>query len=317
MPPFDKINYILRPNKNVERKLIVESLSALNPYFDLTTYSYIGFGSMWFVDFILMHKNLRIPEMYSIEKPRNAKRANFNRPYGCITVLDADSSEALNIFDLDCKRSIIWLDYEDGLDGPVLEDVKKVCEYAKSGSLLILTINASMDRLVKISGTRIKREDILRRLAGDLIPQTLPEYATKQNNGFSRFLPELLLTHMKRVGRISGGQERFNPLFNFFYSDGAQMITIGGMIANSEDKSLLDQCNLFEKFDFLKGEEQYIIDIPPLTIKEKLILDLMLPCENPPSEANVDSKGFHLKQSQIDSYHKFYRFYPTFGELVI
>ena len=95
------------------------------------------------------------------------------------------------------------------------------------------------------------------------------------------------------------------------------MITIGGMIANAEDKNLLDKCLLFEKFDYLTAEDQYVIDIPPLTMREKHVLDLLLPCQTPPKETVLDQKGFHLKQSQIDSYHKFYRFYPIFRELAI
>jgi hypothetical protein len=38
MPAADRINYALRPNKNVERKLIVEALGALPTHFDLRSY---------------------------------------------------------------------------------------------------------------------------------------------------------------------------------------------------------------------------------------------------------------------------------------
>lgn len=323
MPPFDKINYMLRPNKNVERKLIIESLAALTPRFDLTTYRYIGFGSMWFVDFVLMHKYLQIQKMYSIEKPAYATRAEFNKPYGCITVIDADSSVALPIMELNSDRSIVWLDYEDGLDGPMLEDIKVVCESAKSGTVLIVTANASLGRLLNMyredeNKKPLNAKDIVRRLGGTLIPQTLPKHALiKRKDGFPSFLAEILFTHAKRVGRISGGEERFHPFFNFFYQDGSPMITIGGMIANEEDKKLMDQCKLFEKFSYLKQENQSIIDIPPLTTKEKSTLDLLLPSKVPPTVEEISQKGFRLAQAQIDSYHKFYRYYPTFGELAV
>ena len=214
MPPINKINYMLRPNKTVERKLIVETVAALKPHFDLTAYRYIGFGSMWFVDFILMHKYLQISEMFSIENPDNAKRADFNRPYGCITVMDAESSEALPCLDLNDNRDIIWLDYEDGLDGPALNDIKTVCESARSGTVLIVTVNASLERLKIMyrqdeQGQRMRPKDILPRLARDLVPQTLPRYALQQKKGFPKFCAELLFIQAKRARRIVGEKEQF------------------------------------------------------------------------------------------------------------
>ncbi len=81
-PSFKTINYSIRPNKNVERKLIIEFLSALEQKFHISNYRYIGFGSMWFTDFILMHKALQINDMISIEESKsNEKRAEFNKPF--------------------------------------------------------------------------------------------------------------------------------------------------------------------------------------------------------------------------------------------
>lgn len=326
MPPFEKMNYALRPNKNVERKLIVESLSSLSKSFNLSSYQYIGFGSMWFVDFVLVHKYLQIENMFSIERPENAKRADFNKPFNCITVVPCESSEALTELHMNSIPSIIWLDYEDGLDGPVLDDIKIVCQMAKSGTILIVTANASLSRLAYIyktdeNGNAVDKETIIRRLGKDLIPQTLPSDALrnnlKKNKGFPRFLTEILFSHAKRIGNVAGRVERFQPLFNFFYQDGAPMVTIGGMIADDNDKLLLDECKLFEKFEYLKEEQLYVIDIPPLTAKEKIFLDLMLPCPMPPAAQDVSEKGFDLKQQQIDSYHKLYKFYPMFGEVAI
>jgi hypothetical protein len=94
------------------------------------------------------------------------------------------------------------------------------------------------------------------------------------------------------------------------------MVTVGGMIANQEQLTRLEECQLFEKFEYVTGEEQYVIDVPPLTPKEKLIFDQLLPTDEPPSVAKMTEMGFSLTEAQIAAYHKFYRFYPMFGEFL-
>ena len=53
---FDKVNYSLRPAKQVERKVLVELLhqvSTAMPGYDVRNYTYVGFGSVYYTDFIL------------------------------------------------------------------------------------------------------------------------------------------------------------------------------------------------------------------------------------------------------------------------
>ncbi len=60
---FEKINYNLRPNKCIERKMMCETLSRLSHLEHLHNYRYIGLGSPYFSDFSLFHKNLGITEL--------------------------------------------------------------------------------------------------------------------------------------------------------------------------------------------------------------------------------------------------------------
>ena len=148
-PSFSKINYAVRPNKNVERKLMAEALLCLKDAFGISDYNYIGMGSMWFTDFILFHKVLLIDSMFSIEKEEYAKRAAFNKPYDCITVVQGDSTAVLPSMPELGQSSIIWLDYDTGLDGPVLKDTKTVCEKAKNGNIFMITVNANHEKIRK------------------------------------------------------------------------------------------------------------------------------------------------------------------------
>ena len=86
MASFDVVNYTIRPNKNIERKLVFESLRELSTPLGLGDYRYIGLGSPWFIDFLLAHRYLLIRDMICIEFEEHAPRMEFNKPYDCIAV---------------------------------------------------------------------------------------------------------------------------------------------------------------------------------------------------------------------------------------
>jgi hypothetical protein len=88
MASFEKINYLLRPSKQVERKLIIEALPRLSKadYF-LNEYTYLGLGSVYYADFILFHKYLFIDDMICAEEDAIPKRMDFNKPYEFIRLL--------------------------------------------------------------------------------------------------------------------------------------------------------------------------------------------------------------------------------------
>lgn len=67
MASFDSVNYSLRPSKSVQRGLVFEGLRAVSNSVDLRNAVYIGFGSIWFTDFVMAHKVLNIDDMVSIE----------------------------------------------------------------------------------------------------------------------------------------------------------------------------------------------------------------------------------------------------------
>jgi hypothetical protein len=46
-----------------------------------------------------------------------------------------------------------------------------------------------------------------------------------------------------------------------------------------------------------------------------MALDQLLPSAEPPTEVEVGSLGFTLKPQQVSDYHRFYKHYPTYGEI--
>ena len=104
--------YHLRPNKYVDRCLFVNALERLNSQVKLQKHRYIGFGSYLFDDFKLLHDRLNIGTMISLESDSTIfKRAKFNAPYKCISVINQTSTDYISGDNWGEQNSIIWLDY--------------------------------------------------------------------------------------------------------------------------------------------------------------------------------------------------------------
>ena len=322
MASADNVNYAIRPNKTVERKLVFETLVLLDPVYNFAGYRYIGLGALWFVDFVLAHKYLSIEDMISIEKNESlGSRAKFNKPYACVRVELGESDSVLPNLQLEEKQLLVWLDYDTSIDGPVFEDLTTLCQRALTGSLLIVTINAHKNSLSNKNADGYEFKDDQERLryfAGDLISQPLPP-GVMQTPKYPGYLAFLLFEHMQRQLRKAGREkDSIVPIFNIKYSDNAPMVTVGAAIADEQyvekTTTVLKANSVIEQMD---KNKQLSIGVPPLTLKEKASLDQLMPCNPAPTESDVSELGFRLKPSQIEAYHRFYRYYPMFGEVTI
>ncbi len=172
MPSFDSVNYAIRPNKAVERKIAFSSLIKLSRLVDISKYKYVGLGSLWFVDFLMAHKILGIKNMVSIEASEiGYRRAEFNRPLSCIQVVRGESTLTIPALGLEKGPSLTWFDYDTSIDGPVLNDIAQLCTICATNSILMVTINAKLDALPSKdeNDLPIDGEQSLRRTAGDLL----------------------------------------------------------------------------------------------------------------------------------------------------
>lgn len=139
---FESINYTLRPGKSIERKMFIQLFTRLKNFYDLENYHYIGFGSIFFTDFIMVHKLLNIANMTSIEWERNKFRAHFNLPYNAIKLVPGSCNEELPNLINENEPNITWLDYDDSIDKTFLKDIITYSSQTSSGSLLLISANA-------------------------------------------------------------------------------------------------------------------------------------------------------------------------------
>lgn len=313
-----KVNYLLRPNKNVERKLVIEALKRLGGVLEWSHYRYLGMGSMWYADFRLVHQALGITIMTSMELPGLYERATFNVPFSCIEVLEGETRVLLPELPLESSRHLIWLDHEGGLQQGVLDDAVLVGERASEGSVFLMTLNADKRFLDVGAPTQehSHRIDRLREIAGDAVPAEVPAQRLSQK-GFPSLVTEIVLNTIGHAVANAGRRETFLPLFNFAYRDGAPMVTVGGAFANPQTAARLRESGVFDLEYVSDGVENFVIDVPHLTPREKLAIDRLLPCENDLAEDEVRrTLAFSPTQAELSAYQRFYLHYPLFGELL-
>ncbi|MGO9801284.1 MAG: O-methyltransferase [Candidatus Binatus sp.] len=306
---FERIDYSIRTNKSIQRKLIIEFFEHLRAEYPIDTYQYIGLGSMWFTDFVLFHKRLQLREMISIERRKGYSRARFNRPYSCIRLKRGKTTGVLRTLDL-MRPSIVWLDYDHELQKYIFRDLEFLIEKVPKNSVIIVTIEAEAAKFGNVEDrSDIMWEDIGEEV-GTYMPESLDDELLSADE-FPSFVAKVLGGAMQEIASRRMEGLRFAPVFNYLYKDGARMVTVGGMVVSHEELAVVRRVTDAYK-EFYTADQPCRIAAPPLTPKEKATLDTLLPRS---LYINEKKLGFALEKDQIEQYRKFYRQYPVFWEL--
>ena len=337
------INYSLRPAKTVERKMLSDIFRRLSAFDKIENYSYIGFGSTYFSDFSLFHRDLSISNMLSIEKDKNnAERFEFNKPYSCIKLKFESSTAVLPNIKWDDKK-IVWLDYDDTFNSEMLLDLNTFISEASAGSMLVISYNASLDNLppnTVITDPTERNQAIFEHRLLKLKERFDESKIPLDINGsqlnlkgilkvyFQIFIDEIQSAVKQRNYRNSKGNKlEFIPLINFVYSDGAQMQTLGGILIDTNQREQFDKARFYD-LPFVNGNSNsFAIEVPNLTYKEIRHLNSVLHYEcdlnsgdmkNPSELENGGTlKESGIPPSDIKKYLKIYRYFPTFAESFI
>lgn len=319
---YETINYSLRPAKAIERKMLAEALRKLTPFGPLTSYRYVGFGSPYFSDFILFHKALGLSDMISIEHDEDkSDRFTFNRPYRCIELRFGESGQVLPELEWK-KKTILWLDYDGKLSADMLRDIAYFCVNAASGSVLIVTVNAQPDSGYASARNYARRQEEKRlKLLSDRVGKTKIPPGTSGRHlvewQFAVICHRIMLNEIEEAltaanaGRAAEKKMAFQQLFNFHYADNAKMLTTGGILYEQSQAAQLDECAFERDLSFIRtGNTEFLIEVPKLTYRELRRLDQQLPIAD---DAKLATQ-LAIPQTQLDSYRRLYRYFPTFAE---
>lgn len=326
---YEKFNYAIRPSKQVERKLLIEALHYIGHNLDypIKDYRYLGFGSVYFTDFILFHKYLYLNDMLCIEGSDVPERMAFNRPYKFIKVKMGRLSDVLPGLKFS-RPHIIWLDYDYGLDyGPVeqssgiLDDVRALVGKLNAGSIFIVTAESEPKLSDREENARLSEDDRENKLV-ELLETTCGDFfgskicrALITKKEMPLLVAKVLRNQiMDAALRINPRGLRFYQLFNFVYADGAQMVTVGGIVDDASQETTLCKSGIYD-LDFIQPEELPIrISVPPLTVREKEAIDAQI-------DKKTSAKSLRLKaeinEDLLENYLRYYKHYPTYHEAVL
>jgi hypothetical protein len=338
-PSFERIDYQLRYNKHIERRLIFDLLHRARRIVGFESHGYLGFGSMWFADFRLAHRVLEVGRMISMERSEHADRAAYNNPYSSITVVGGDSTQTLKGRDNAYWQTphIAWFDYDSRLTQEVVEDLYLFVDKCAAESVVIVTLNSARGSyrpsLAGADQKRGRKETAVGQVEALLSAAVVPprfEPGPPNAAGVSpdigeKFFPEFLaeavlvaLKHRIAAGgrEVSGEPLTFVPLFNFCHEDGVEMITVGGAVATTSGSAkwvndVAEGIPMSEAGDLPLHQR---LDLAPLTLKEKMALDTCLPHPEEEFIEKAKGAGLMLHDSELTKYWKYHRQFPVFFE---
>lgn len=312
MAIFDSINYSLSPNKAIQRQIVFDALELIDRSLSISNGTYIGFGSVWFSDFLLAHKRLGIGRLISIENNDvGAIRARFNAPFRSIVVEEGDSTPVLKELsereELHDAPWIVWLDYDRSVTESTCDDIDLLVTHAPANSVIMITVDAG-----GLGTGAAGRETYLRALLGDAISDDLrtEDFAIAQMPEIiGKGLLDFIASRAVDLGRPGG----FVSAFQIPYKDSSQMVTCGGILPAQAARGAARSCVADPAWP---GFPSVPVIAPPLTLKEVHALQRLLPSPTVISRADVQAIGFDLLDEQILAYSAHYRRYPTFSQVV-
>ena len=321
---FEKINYIFRPKKQIERKILIELFQKIQNTLNIniSEYQYIGLGSIYYYDFILFHKYLNIRDMVSLDDKEDYNRFEFNKPFDFITFKNISTTDFLSKNNLN-KKSFIWFDYDSSLirctkkkaeflflsTETIFDDIRLIANKSNELDLFVFTVNINIQETL-FESPRFKQAFI------DEYDEYLSDQYKKVNKITFEKYPLIIQNIIINIFR---NNEQFHPvkfrkLFSFIYQDGAPMYTIGGIFSkdNLQDKLVEEDC-------FFQIDENKVvnIDVPLLTYYEKMKLDknisnIKKSLDSLNKGKIIEMLGFEMEPSELRSYLDYYRYYPQY-----
>lgn len=323
------IPYHLRPNKAIDRYAFLELLSKVDRYSSIDKYKYIGFGGHSLEDFKYIHSRFGICNMLSIEEDLQVyNRQKFNQPHNCIDCLQKSSSDFINEFQRE-EDTIIWLDYVRPSElRQQIEEFQSTISTLDALDIIKITVNAHPASYVpsqkdmKSSDLQDARINNLKEVLGSMFPSADLTEKMMTEKGFPEALC-LILKYAANLAMLGETDIYFQPITAFSYADGQQMLTVTGIILErTQTKDFFDKTEIDKwKLSNIDWGKPRRINVPDLTIKERLSIDSYLPKYG--AKAIQDELGFLFDSKEsvslemLETYILFYRQSPYFSKILV
>ena len=301
--------YHLRPNKAVDRFILLETIKRLGQFENLADYTYYSLGGAYLEDFRVLYEFSRDIGLVSIEKSEQiVKRQEFHRPCSTLKLKHVNLVDFLNECEYSDQKSIFWLDFTN-LTFSNFECFELLLRNVAEGSLVKISLRANA------TDWSTHPNDFIEEFRGIMPdPDAEPPLLTE---AYAKLIQDMLRIVAQRA-LPSECPVTFQPITSFFYSDVSGMLTVTGIVRSRREEDKLRDA--FEGWQFanLDWSKPKVIDVPVLSTKERLSLQEHLPCEEDAGEALFDALGYELEggktrtKLQLAQYAEFHRYYPYF-----
>jgi hypothetical protein len=306
------IPYEIRPSKQVERRLVMETIS-LSQYagVDVSKLPFVGMGGTKYIDFTLAHKMLGVKRFTSIEHDETLwARCDFNKPFNSINLFEGPAADFLAEVGFP-EPAIVWFDLEKMASKDARDDIVGAATSIKPGSFLFVTATAEMpEELLNLK--MIQRLANLKARFEPLADRLQEGWMNKKDFHLASARLAKAFCSYGFGGRSDG---TFFPLVYLSYRDSNWMTTVGGYFGPGDVGRKIIKI-VRHRHKFLLGSEElpFVLEQFNITDIERILFDRAM-TENPrkrKSKKQLKELGF--RSSIVAQYVDLARFIPRFVE---
>lgn len=320
--------YHLRENKAVDRMLFFDLIEKLS--IDSAKYTYHGLGGPFLDDIRLFSTRFEFARSVCIERnPATHKRQKFHKNSRFVKLVNETINDYLTLVFPADSRCIFWLDYTD-LSVQRVEEFKRVLQLVGNDSIVKITVNVSQDRQKTDAAVSLLPEQ-----ADELTEGWIREFSVR----FNLYLPGSLsfddMSHTKAPTTVQGiletasGQAlpsvtntEFQILHSCTYQDGQhQMLSVTGIKLRKTSDIGIAKFGTDYKFANLDWSAPHKINVPSLSVKERLLLERHLPVKTESVKAMKNCLGYKIggsdreTEEMLRQYKDFHRFFPLYAKI--
>lgn len=311
------IAYDIRPSKQVERRIVLESLQlAKTSGAAVDDLPFIGMGGVRYIDFLLANRLLGMRRFQSIEHDASiVQRCEFNKPFEDLKVFDGPSGDYISTVGFP-EPSVVWFDYERGVSSDLRDDMVTLAGSVKPGSFVFITATAELpEALKKVNGLPRR----LAQLQGDIEPfgdRLVPDDVnSKRFHATAASIPRAALV-FGFSGRVDG---EFFPYVRLNYKDTTWMMTVGGYFGPSAMVATLKE-KLAERLPFLRpNSKDYIYTVQQynITEAERRLFDRAAVASRGRRSERMALRKLGFSGEMMDQYAELMRFIPRYVEALL
>ena len=295
--------YNLKVNKEADRAVMIETIRRTIPVFGTEDeYRYIGFGGPFLEDMKRVHGAFPAVRLVSLEgNAETFKRQDFHRFINDerMELVFGKSHDYLRTKYIPGGKEIIWLDHLN-FGREELSDFVFLATKVATGSMLRITVRGEWkDKLPGAAAPEDEWSRVFQSFKhnfGELAPETLEPDDFIVGTRYCSILTQMIVAAVQ--DELAPPLPRyFQPLVANFYKDETRMLSVMGVVAETppdERIEIIDTVTVdskiakaFTDWDLssLNGEIVHQLDVPSLSLKERLALDRHLPLTSVEREA--------------------------------